>query len=162
MSAMQRRKGQSGELEVCTLVRDLTGWDVRRTVRQHGGDSDLEGVPGWSVEVKRHRTATRGDLARWWQQTTTQAGELLPVLCYRTDRAEWRAVWPLAACLVQQRADYWRGYNWTADTSVEAWAAVARDQLRATPADAHAGRSIDQWCHDHGPDGHAATAGQAA
>ena len=84
------------------------------------------------------------------------------LLFYRTDRAEWRAVWPLAACLVQQRADYWRGYNWTADTTVEAWAAVARDQLRATPTDAHAGRSIEQWCHDHGPGGHAATAGQAA
>lgn len=79
------------------------------------------------MEVKRRRTATRGDLARWWGQTVTQAGDLLPVLLYRADRAEWRAVWPLAVCLTHQRADYWRGVEWTADTSVAAWAAVARD-----------------------------------
>ena len=108
-------------------MRELTGWDVRRRVRQHDDDSDLEGVPGWSVEVKRHRTATRGDLARWWAQAVTQAGALLPVLLYRADRAQWRAVWPLAVCLVHQRADYWTGFDWTADTSVQAWAAVARE-----------------------------------
>ena len=97
--------------------------------RQHGGDSDLEGVPGWSVEVKRHRTASRADIARWWQQTLAQAGGLLPVLFYRADRGEWRAVWPLAITLAQQRADHWQGIEWTADTSVQAWAAAARDGL---------------------------------
>lgn len=74
---MQRDKGKAGEREVAELVRELTGWDVWRRVRQHGGDSDLEGVPGWSVEIKRHRTATRGDLAQWWAQTVAQAGDLL-------------------------------------------------------------------------------------
>ena len=112
-------------------------------MRQHGGDSDLEGVPGWSVEVKRHCTATRGDLARWWQQTTAQAGELLPVLFYRADRADWRAVWPLAIILVQRQADHWPGYEWTADTSIQAWAAVARDQLPADATDAPAGGGIE-------------------
>lgn len=129
MSAMQRNKGKTGECEIAGLVRDVTGWDVRRRVRQHDGDSDLEGVPGWSVEVKRHRTASRADIARWWQQTLAQAGELLPVLFYRADRGEWRAVWPLAITLAQQRADYWQGIEWTADTSVQAWAAAARDGL---------------------------------
>jgi hypothetical protein len=46
MSAMQRNKGKTGEREVAAIVRELTGWDVRRRVRQHDGDSDLEGVPG--------------------------------------------------------------------------------------------------------------------
>lgn len=127
MSAMQRNKGKAGEREAAELVRELTGWVVRRRVRQHDGDSDLEGVPGWSVEVKRHRTATRGDLARWWAQAVTQAGALLPVLLYRADRAQWRAVWPLAVWLVHERADYWTGFDWTADTSVQARAAVARE-----------------------------------
>jgi hypothetical protein len=129
MSALQPNKGKAGEREIAAIVRDLTGWDVRRRVRQHGGDSDLEGVPGWSVEVKRHRTAARGDLARWWQQTTDQAGELLPVLFYRVDRDTWRAVWPVAITLMQPRADCWRGYQWTADTGIEAWAAAVRDQI---------------------------------
>lgn len=85
MSLMQRSKGKAGEREAAALVRELTGWDVQRRVRQHDGDSDLQGVPGWSVEVKRHRTATRGDLTRWWAQTVAQAGDLLPVLLYRVD-----------------------------------------------------------------------------
>lgn len=127
MSTMQRTKGQTGEREIAGIVRDLTGWDVRRRVRQHGGDSDLEGVPGWSVEVKRHRTATRGDIARWWQQTVAQAGDFLPVLFYRLDRDTWRAVWPPAVTLTQQRAAHWRDYEWTADTGVAAWAAAARN-----------------------------------
>ncbi len=46
MSAMQRNKGKGGEREAAELVRDLTGWDARRRVRQHPGDSDIEGVPG--------------------------------------------------------------------------------------------------------------------
>ncbi|MFT3818321.1 MAG: hypothetical protein QM750_11930 [Rubrivivax sp.] len=124
---MQRDKGKAGEREAAGLIRDLTGWDVRRRVRQHDGDSDLVGVPGWTVEVKRRRSATQADLARWWAQAVAQAGAELPVLLYRVDRGDWRAVWPLAALLVQQRADYWRAYEWAADTSVEAWAAVARE-----------------------------------
>ena len=127
MSRMQRNKGQSGEREAAALIRELTGWHVRRRVRQHDGDADLEGVPGWAVEIKRHRTATRGGIARWWTQAVEQAGDLLPLLLYRADRCEWRARWPLAVLMVQQRADYWRGIEWTADTTVQTWAAVARE-----------------------------------
>ena len=144
MSAMQRTKGQTGEREIAGIVRDLTGWNVRRRVRNHAGDSDLEGVPDWSVEVKRHRAATRGDVARWWQQTISQAGELLPVLFYRLDRDTWRSVWPLAITLVQQRSDYWPGYKWTADTAVAAWAAVARDRqpIRSSPHQEHGSKVL--------------------
>lgn len=71
------------------------------------------------------------EVARWWAQAVAQAApagpEHLPVLLYRADRAEWRAVWPLAVLLVGQRADYWHDIEWTADTTVQAWAAVARE-----------------------------------
>lgn len=127
MSAMQRTKGQQGEREVSGIIRDLTGWDVQRRVRNHANDSDLTGVPGWSVEVKRHRAATRSDIAGWWRQACAQAGELVPVLFYRLDRDSWRAVWPVAIGLHLQDACQWAGYEWTAEGSVEAWAAVARD-----------------------------------
>ncbi len=129
MSAMQRTKGQAGERELAAEVHAATGWAVKRRVRQHAGDSDLEGVPGWAVECKRHARATRGDIAAWWAQAVAQADRAghKPVLFYRLDRAQWRAVWPLALVLVEQRADYWRGFDWTADTTICAWAAVARE-----------------------------------
>jgi Holliday junction resolvase len=127
MGLTSRRKGQNGERELAGLLRDLTGWPVARRVRQHDGDSDLVGVPGWAVECKRRRSATRADIAGWWAQTVAQAGGQLPVLFYRVDRADWRAVWPLAVHLVEQHSDMWAGYAWTCETSIEAWAAVARE-----------------------------------
>jgi hypothetical protein len=156
MTAMQRAKGQAGEREIAALVRDLTGWDVRRRVRQHDGDSDLEGVPGWSVEVKRHRAAQRHQIAAWWAQTVQQAARapagppdvaaarmprLLPVLFFRADRDQWRAVWPVSLGLVQQSAEQWRGYEWTVEGSVSAWAAVARDVGAALLDQPGAGRT---------------------
>lgn len=129
MSAIQRTKGATGEREIASIVRDLTGWDVRRRVRQNDGDSDLEGVPGWSVEVKRHRSASRGDIAAWWRQTVRQAerAAALPVLFFRVDRDAWRAVWPLAVHLTHQETDYWRAYKWTVEAAVDAWAAAVRE-----------------------------------
>lgn len=121
MSAMQRNKGKAGEREIAAIVRDLTGWDVRRRVRQHDGDSDLEGVPGWAVEVKRHATATRGDIRAWWEQARRQAGAgQVPVLFFRRDRDEWRAVWPVDM-------DEPQPYEFTAEGSIAAWACVARE-----------------------------------
>jgi len=124
---MSRNKGKAGEREIAALLRDLTGWQVARRVRQHDGDSDLEGVPGWSVEVKRHARAARADVAAWWRQAVEQAGSALPVLFYRQDRDEWRAVWPLAVQMVEQRAAMWSDYSWTVEGAVAAWAAVARE-----------------------------------
>lgn len=127
MSAMSRNKGAGGERELANLLADLTGWDVRRRVRQHGGDSDLEGVAGWSVEVKRHARAPTASISTWYAQSVrqAQAGGLLPVLFYREDRQPWRAVWPLSALLIQHHAAMWTDYLWTAETSIEAWASAA-------------------------------------
>ncbi len=129
MTAMSRTKGKAGEREVAALVRNLTGWEVRRRVRQHAGDSDLEGVPGWSVEVKRHAGAGRADIARWWAQTVAQAerADAVPVLFFRLDRDAWRAVWPIALHLTEQSALMWTDYAWTVEASVEAWAAASRE-----------------------------------
>lgn len=124
MSAMQRAKGQAGERELAAEIHAATGWNVRRRVRQHDGDSDLEGVPGWSVECKRHARATRSEIAVWWKQTVSQAERSgdLPVLFYRLDRAGWRAVWPLGLHL----GGDWTGYEMTVEGSIDAWAAAAR------------------------------------
>lgn len=129
MTASQRNKGKAGERELAAAIRDATGWDVRRRVRQHDGDSDLEGVPGWCVESKRHKSAQRGDIRAWWAQTVAQAqrANALPVLFYRRDLDEWRAVWPVSVGCVTQSAEMWTGYQWTVEGSVMAWAAVARE-----------------------------------
>ncbi len=121
---MARGKGQSGEREVAAIIRELTGHDVRRRVRQHRSDADLEGLPGWSVEVKRHATTPPGMVALWWAQTARQASDVqaLPVLFYRADRAGWRCVWPASLhlperpaisdvfndCLVSDPLTWWR------------------------------------------------------
>lgn len=128
MGAMQRNKGSKGEREIAGIIRDITGWDVRRRVRQHDGDSDLVGVPGWSVEVKRHAKADRADIRAWWLQCVEQADGFPPVLFFRRNRDEWRAVWPVAASLVSQSVDMWSDYEWTCEGSVQAWASVARDK----------------------------------
>ena len=137
MGAMSRTKGKAGERELARLVSDLTGWEVKRRVRQHEGDSDLDGVPGWSIEVKRHKVAPRADIRAWWVQAVAQAiaEKACPLLFYRADRGDWRAVWPVARLLIEQQAEMWTGYEWTADTSVDAWAAVARDGAMAPPRD---------------------------
>lgn len=127
MGMTSRRKGKRGELELANLIADLSGWDVRRKVRQHDGDHDIEGIPGWAPEVKRHKAAGKAVIASWWAQTVEQATTLLPVLFYRLDRGEWRAVWPLATLLQIQNADMWVGLEWTAETSVSAWVTVARE-----------------------------------
>lgn len=122
-----RNKGKRGELELANLIADLSGWDVRRKVRQHDGDQDLEGIPGWAPEVKRHKSAGRGLKAAWWAQAIAQATSLLPVLFYRTDRDEWRAVYPAATLLQIQHADMWSDYKWTIESSVECWVTAARE-----------------------------------
>ncbi len=96
MSAASRNKGKAGERELAAALKIVTGFDVRRRVRQHDGDSDLEGIPGWSIECKRYTSAGGALIADWWIQAVSQArlAGALPLLAYRLDRADWRAVWP--------------------------------------------------------------------
>ncbi len=126
MGMKSRAKGKAGEREIAALLRDLTGHEVRRRVRQCEGDSDLEGIPGWCIEVKRHARATRADIARWWAQSAAQAARDggRPLLLYRQDRDEWRAVWPLEVASA--------GYEWTCEGAPKAWAAVFREAMKAS------------------------------
>ncbi len=129
MGAMSRTKGKVGEREVAALLRDLAGWDVQRRVRQHDGDSDLVGVPGWCVEVKRVAAAPRASLKNWWAQAVEQSQKHggLPVLFYRANRGEWRAVWPLSCHLTHQSNAMWTDYEWTVEADIQAWVSVARE-----------------------------------
>jgi len=119
-----RDKGHRGELEVAAIIHELTGWTVKRKVRQHDGDSDLEGVSGWTVEVKNCATLT---IPAWWRQAVEQAGtDTLPVLFYKIPRKGWRALWPMSS-MVNHDEEYWDHLDYTCDTTIDAWAVVARE-----------------------------------
>ena len=122
-----RDKGKRGEREIANIIKELTGWDVKRKVRNLVGESDLEGVPNWSIEVKNCATLS---VPAWWMQTTTQAmfTRMYPVLFYKVPRKGWRAVWPVSVIL-SDSIDLWPAYDMTCESSVEAWAAVAREVL---------------------------------
>ncbi len=98
MSAASRDKGRRGETELARVLQMLTDAPIRRRVRQHDGDSDLEGLPGWSVECKRRSAPpTPSELSAWWQQAVRQAAPegLRPLLCWRADRQrDWTFTWP--------------------------------------------------------------------
>lgn len=125
MGAMQRNKGKAGEREAAKLLAGLLGVDIRRKVRQHEDDPDLDGLRGWSVEVKR---AARPRLAEWWAQAVAQANGSRPVLLYRLDRQDWRVMLALAD-MVPALAGCERTLALTIDTSVDGFAAVVRETL---------------------------------
>ena len=132
MTGASRNKGKTGEREAANLLALVTGFDVRRRVRQHDGDSDLEGIPAWSIEVKRHATATPGKVAEWWAQAVTQAQRTntLPVLVFRADRGDWRCIWP--ADIHTDRLPAARGIDHTLSASAWVWWAMCKDTKEAT------------------------------
>lgn len=127
MPKFSRDKGKRGERAVANLIFELTGWEAKRRVRNDNGDSDLVGIPGWSVEVKDHARATLGDVRDWWAQACRQAQGGIPLLIYKRQRGEWRAVYPLCVHLCYQEADWWIDYGYTVECTLEAWATVARE-----------------------------------
>jgi Holliday junction resolvase len=122
---MSRIKGKGGERELAALLSSITGMEVRRRVRNLKGEDDLEGLPGWSVECKRYKTITPALVAEWWQQAQRQAAAIgcEPVLLYRADFGQWRAVWP--AHLVQHhRAQYALATDATIESAPAVWWAL--------------------------------------
>ncbi len=119
-----RRRGQAGEREAARVIEECTGWRVTRRCRQHAGDSDLEGIPGWSIECKHAATLA---VPAWWRQTCEQAARAnaLPLLVFRVPRRGWRFIWPVSALLGVPGT--WNDLTMTVESSVEAWASVARE-----------------------------------
>ena len=105
MSAMQRRKGQSGEREVCTLIRDWLGIDAHRNWQEQsaGGGADILSIPGYAIEVK---LASVAQTRLWWHQACEQAhkANMIPALVWRitgqgrglNDLEKWRVRLPLS------------------------------------------------------------------
>jgi hypothetical protein len=89
MSASQRRKGQSGEREVCALLQSEFGIKVGRKLgqaRDSGNDVD---IGPFCVEVKRR--ARIGNVYDWMHQAefATPDGYHMPTVFMRADGQDW-------------------------------------------------------------------------
>ncbi|MCX8016753.1 MAG: hypothetical protein N2690_02445 [Rhodocyclaceae bacterium] len=125
---MERAKGQRGEREVAALIADLLGVRASRRCRQHEGDSDILGVPGWAIEVKRREYLGDGVLREAWRQCCEQARAegLLPCLWYRANWRPWRVMWPISALLTGSGI-VWDDPDYAVISTPQAWAAAARE-----------------------------------
>jgi len=106
MTAAQRRKGASGERELCALLSEAFGATIKRKLgqaRESGNDCD---VPPYRIECKRRMR--RGPIYDWLEQCEKDAplGEV-PV--------------------VMQRAD---GEGWLVTMRFNDWAKIARGELK--------------------------------
>lgn len=92
MGKMQRDKGKEGEREVARILREH-GWDDSHRTSQYCGNtgdaSDVVGLPGFHIEVKRHEAIR---LDEWWKQTVKESQKKsdIPLLVFRKSRQKWR------------------------------------------------------------------------
>lgn len=119
--------GRADVSDLSALVFDLTGWHVR----QLHDEARLVGVPGWRIGVCRLGAPDRAALMGCWNAVAAKAADELmsPVLLFRVDGDEWRAVWPSALQLFEQRPEFWTEYEWAVEASIGVWAEVAREMV---------------------------------
>lgn len=133
MGAMSRTKGASGERELARILSEELGVDVTRNLLQvRQGGHDLDGVPGWCLEVKRRAKVTEAFKRLWWIQANEQAQRTQgrPALLYRADRQQWRAVVELFAINPEAMPDSGLpDYDYTADISLPAFCQLVREGL---------------------------------
>ena len=96
MSASQRRKGKTGELEVVRVLKDA-GWPrAERTSNgraQHARGDVANGPAGCHIEVKRQE---RLNVPAAFRQIESDANPLdIPVLVHRPSGQDWMATIPL-------------------------------------------------------------------
>ena len=97
MSTPSKRKGDSAERELAHLLSDLLGTTIRRKLGagRKDDEGDLEGIPGWTVEVKNYPS----DLARGinvglkdLEREQANAGTTFGVCFVRRRGGRWIAV----------------------------------------------------------------------
>jgi len=90
MACNSRQKGKRGELELCQKLREVFGWDVRRSVQYCGdaGDSDLIAVQAPSLFIES-KLVQNLNLHKAMSLAVQQAGGMTPAVFHRKDRTEW-------------------------------------------------------------------------
>lgn len=128
-----RAKGAAGERE---FIKEISGYlgeeavaPLKRNLEQtRTGGHDIVGLDGWAIEIKRYREVKEGDIAKFWEQAEEQAKRVgcVPALAYREDFNSWRVRIPLKYLRAEME---WEGVDWTAEVSLEAFAALVREGL---------------------------------
>ena len=108
MGKKSRDKGASFERWVCKQIDSELGFNVKvkRNLSQYQtkGQSDII-IPGFAIECKAY--ANRGGYTHkkdWWVQACEQAGDNEPVLVYKYDYQEPRAV--ISLSVINKEFDY--------------------------------------------------------
>ena len=88
MPINSRQKGAAGERELCHTLKELFGWEARRTQQFSGnaGDSDVivPELPDAFVEAKR---VQKLNVPEAMEKAVDQCRGKVPLLCHRTNRA---------------------------------------------------------------------------
>mgnify|MGYP003577800226 CR=1 FL=1 len=86
---MERSKGVRGENEAAGIFR-AHGLPVDRTVQNSGFylRGDLTGLDGYFLSVKRQEVLR---LPQWTREAESEAGDAVPIVCYRSNGEPWRA-----------------------------------------------------------------------
>lgn len=93
MGKFSRNKGARGERELIQELSTLLGIEAGRNLNQTAvGGADCVEFPGISIEIKRCETL---EIAAWWRQCVRNAGDAVPVLCYRQNRQPWTVMVPV-------------------------------------------------------------------
>ena len=95
-----REKGKRGEREVAGIFRDA-GWETARRTSQYcgktGDASDVTGIPGLHIEVKRvEREAVRAWMAQAERDAQADGRDEIPVVIHRRSDAPWLVTLSLA------------------------------------------------------------------
>ncbi|MGI9277838.1 MAG: putative PDDEXK endonuclease [Endozoicomonas sp.] len=116
MGKPSRDKGAKGEREFIHALEILThlptGSLRRRLAQYQSGGCDIEVVKhqcpenarllqqleNFALEIKRHASASPGDIRQWWLQACQQAQQCgrHPVLAFRADRGNWQCLIPVS------------------------------------------------------------------
>lgn len=107
MSKLSRNKGASFEREICKMIADELGYEVRRNLDQYQvkEQCDIELADLFAIECKRYASAVGGWYQPdWWKQAEKSAAlcNLVPVLIWKYDRQPIRMALPIYAI----NADY--------------------------------------------------------
>lgn len=89
MPINSRSKGKKGELELCHTLKELFGWDARRSQQHCGdaGDADvvIEGMPTAFPEVKR---VEKLNVMKAMEKAVEQCQGKTPLLFHRMNRSK--------------------------------------------------------------------------
>lgn len=133
MAINSRAKGASAEREVAALIHEELGIRLNRNLEQYRSDEqgDLNGLPGWTVEVK-HYAKANDFKPEWWKQVSVAAdrNKEMPALFWRGNRQAWRVTVRLSSINSDIAFDLLQE---PVTLSFRAWASLVRENLPVSP-----------------------------